>query len=60
MEKSRYWFIEFENGEEAGYESKEPCTEQDVKDYMMSYSGDEVEAYPTTKFELYVSEVDIF
>lgn len=60
MEKSRYWFIEFEDGDIAGYESKEPCTKQDVKDYMMSYSGDEVDAWATDKFNLYVSEVDIF
>ena len=57
----KYWFIELENGEFAGFESEIKVSNQEVKNVMLSFYGLVIrEAYPTVKPDLYWSEVDIY
>ena len=58
---SKYWFIEFKNGEFAGFETEIKVSSQEVKNVMLSFYGLVIEeAVPTTKQDLYWSEVDIY
>lgn len=56
----KYWFIEDEDGNVDGFESLSACSEKHVKEYMKTNYNCRVKAYPTTKAELYLSEVDIY
>lgn len=58
---SRYFFIEFEDGEIEGYEDpSEKVSREDVEKHMMDQWHLKVKATPCKKSELYFSEVDIW
>lgn len=61
MVSSRYWFIEFEDGTEAGAEFDHCVDSQEVHDFILKEHGVEIiHCWPCHKWELYYSEVDIY
>lgn len=59
--KSKYWFMEWPDGQIDGLETPEMMTAEEAMDYMIDRWGLQPESlWPCQKWQLYASMVDIY